>query len=40
MDIYDDLERFKQQIQQNTFFHQFEASRGYEMTNSNYAIFV
>ena len=39
MDIYDDLERFKQQIQQNTHFQQFELSRGYEMAKAHYAIF-
>ena len=39
MDIYDDLERFKQQIQQNTHFQQFESSRGHEMTKAHYAIF-
>ncbi len=39
MDIYDDLERFKQQIQQNTHFQQFEPSRGHEMAITHYAIF-
>lgn len=39
MDIYDDLERFKHQIQQNTPFLQFESSRSQEMAMGKYTIF-
>lgn len=40
MDIYDDLERFKQQIQQkNIDFQQFDTSIGHELNHSGYQIF-
>lgn len=39
MDIYDDLERFKQKTQQNIHFQQFESSRNSELATGGYAIF-
>lgn len=39
MDIYDDLERFKQKTQQNIHFQQFESSRNNELAAGGYAIF-